>query len=153
MRDERETRIYRRLVLRSARAELKLARLRKRLRSDDTHRKFRLGEIGVQLGWNKLVPEDMKRRIEAVHDVLADRTTHPNLYARGQRFHAEREHRADMVPLDSSFESLDDFRARRHHQIVLGARLLQDGRERIDPVIVLGAMLLTEERATRDAVS
>ena len=145
MKDERETRAYRRLELRRARAELRLARLDKRRRANDTHRQFRAGGIGALLGWDELPVDERKERAEAVRRLLADPSTHPDLRARGERFDAERGN-TSALPAETPFVRSDEVRARRRRQLELGALLLGDASAELDPAIVAGAVLLVDER-------
>lgn len=144
MKDEHEARAYRRLVLQRARAELKLARLRKRARSEDTHRKFRLGGIGALVGWDDLSLEEMERRAEAVSRLIADESAYPDLRIRGRLFYAEREREA-ATSASPSFVSAADVRAQRRRQIVLGALLLRCGADEIDPAVITGAVLRVDK--------
>ena len=58
-----ETRRLVRLNQQLARSELKLARLRKRERAHDAHRKFRLGGLAEVLGWTELGADELERLV------------------------------------------------------------------------------------------
>ena len=157
MRTAGETRRLARLRQQLARSELKLARLRKRERARDAHRKFRLGGLAEVLGWDELGADELERLVVAVRDAASDRQALERFGVAGSAWFERRERIGSLGAVESppsvrSDASPDRARARAHRLITIGGLFVREGLDGLDLATLLGAMLACDPVGADDAV-
>ena len=138
-----ETRRLVRLNQQLARSELKLARLRKRERAQDAHRKFRLGGLAEVLGWTELGADELERLVASTRDAASDPEALERFRVAGTTWFERRERIDALEPSSppASDATPDRARARAHRLITVGGLFVRDGLDALDSPTLLGAML------------
>ena len=143
MRTADETRRLVRLRQQLARSELKLARLRKRERAQDAHRKFRLGGLAEVLGWTELDAGELEQLVASTREAASDPEALERFRVAGTTWFERRE-RIDSLeppPPFTSDATPNRARARAHRLITVGGMFVRDGLDALDSATLLGAML------------
>lgn len=141
MRTVGETRRLVRLRQQLARSELKLARLRKRERTRDAHRKFRLGNLADVLGWAELDTEELERLVAATREEAGDPEALKRFRVAGTAWFERHERIDALEPTTALGTTPDQVRARAHRLITIGGLFVRDGLDALDAAVLLGAML------------